>query len=101
MERPSIRSGWVEAEIYSMTPRSLSRRSFLGSAAALSLSGYHRLVAAERKRFKIRDVRTMTLQGPSRTYLLVKVLANDGLYGVAEAYGTPGIGVKEQILSMK
>jgi L-alanine-DL-glutamate epimerase-like enolase superfamily enzyme len=43
----------------------------------------------------------MTLQGPSRTYLLVKVLADDGIYGIAEAYGTPGIGVKEQILSMK
>ena len=43
----------------------------------------------------------MTLQGPSRIYLLVKVLADDGIYGIAEAYGTPGIGVKEQILSMK
>ena len=65
------------------------------------LSRYYQLAAAERKRFKIRDVRTMTLQGPSRTYVLVKVLADDGLYGIAEAYGTPGIGVKEQVLSMK
>src|SRR5260370_32343622 len=43
----------------------------------------------------------MTIQGPSRTYLLVKVVADDGIFGVAEAYGTPGIGVKEQILPMK
>src|ERR1035441_2505158 len=54
-----------------------------------------------RQNYKIRDVRTMTLQGPSRSYLLMKVLADDGIYGIAEAYGTPGIGVKEQILSMK
>src|SRR5215472_4977603 len=43
----------------------------------------------------------MTIQGPSRTYVLVKVVADDGVYGVAEAYGTPGIGVKEQILALK
>jgi hypothetical protein len=74
-----------------MTPRSLSRRSFLGSAAALSLSGCHQLVAAERRKFKISDVRTMTLQGPSRTYLLVKVLADDGLYGALRKHmGYPG-----------
>jgi len=85
-----------------MTSCSLSRRSFLGAAAAAPfLIRYRQLAAAERKRLKIRDVRTMTLQGPSRTYVLVKVLADDGNYGIAEAYGTPGIGVKEQILSMK
>ena len=43
----------------------------------------------------------MTLKGPSRTYVLVKVIADDGTYGIAEAYGTPAIGVKEQILSLK
>jgi L-alanine-DL-glutamate epimerase-like enolase superfamily enzyme len=43
----------------------------------------------------------MTIQGASRTYVLVKVLAEDGIYGVAEAYGTPAIGVKEQILALK
>jgi L-alanine-DL-glutamate epimerase-like enolase superfamily enzyme len=68
---------------------------------APSLGCYYQLAAAETKHFKIRDLRTMTIQGPSRTYLLVKVVADDGVYGVAEAYGTPGIGVKEQILSMK
>src|ERR1700678_800043 len=85
-----------------MTSRSFNRRSFLGAAAgAPFLVRYHQLAGAERKRLKIRDVRTMVLQGPSRTYVLVKVLADDGQYGIAEAYGTPAIGVKEQILSMK
>jgi L-alanine-DL-glutamate epimerase-like enolase superfamily enzyme len=80
----------------------LSRRKFLGAAAAVPfLTHYHQLAAAEKEKLKIRDVRTMTIQGPSRTYVLVKVVADDGVYGVAEAYGTPGIGVKEQILSMK
>src|ERR1700675_210108 len=83
----------------------LSRRAFLGAAgvagAAPFLINYHQLAAAEKKQLKIRDLRTMTIQGPSRTYVLVKVVADDGLFGVAEAYGTPGIGVKEQILSMK
>ncbi len=85
-----------------MTSHHLTRRAFLaGASAAPFLGRFHQLAAAERKRFKIRDLRTMTLQGPSRTYVLVKVMADDGLYGMAEAYGTPGIGVKEQILSMK
>src|SRR6516162_9364883 len=84
-----------------MTARCLSRLALLAAATAPFLDPYHRLAAAERKHYQIRDVCTMTLQGPSRTYLLVKVMADDGLYGVAEAYGTPGIGVKEQILAMK
>ena len=85
-----------------MTSHPSSRRSFLRTAAGTAfLSRYHQLAAAERKRFRIRDLRTMTLQGPSRTYVLVKVVADDGVYGIAEAYGTPGIGVQEQILSLK
>ena len=80
----------------------LSRRNFLASAAAAPLlANYERLIAAEKNKLKIRDVRTMTIQGPSRTYVLVKVVADDGLFGIAEAYGTPGISVKEQVLSMK
>ena len=73
-----------------MTLPRVSRRSFLGAGAAASLLPlYTRLAAAEKKQFKIRDLRTMTLQGPSRTYVLVKVVADDGLFGMAEAYGTP------------
>ena len=36
-----------------------------------------------------------------RTYTLVKITADDGLFGIAEAYGSPGVGVKEQVLSLK
>ena len=85
-----------------MTSRNLSRRAFLGRGTAASfLAGYYRLAAAQSRQLKIRDVRTMAVQGPSRTYVLVKVAADDGVYGVAEAYGTPAIGVKEQVLSMR
>ena len=80
----------------------LSRRAFLRAGlAAPFLIRYHQLAAAEKTRLKIRDVRTMTIQGPSRNYVLVKVVADDGVFGISEAYGTPGIGVKEQILAMK
>lgn len=78
-----------------------TRRQFLGLAgAALFLPRYHQLAAADKKRVKIRDVQTMMLQG-GRTYTLVKIIADDGLYGIAEAYGSPGIGVREQIDSLK
>jgi len=78
-----------------------TRRQFLGLAGtALFLPRYHQLAAAEKKRVKIRDVQTMMLQG-GRTYTLVKIIADDGLYGIAEAYGSPGIGVREQIDSLK
>jgi L-alanine-DL-glutamate epimerase-like enolase superfamily enzyme len=70
-----------------------SRRGFLGLVAGLPLCALGRRT--------IRDIRTMKLKGPSRTYVLVKVIADDGTYGIAEAYGTPAIGVKEQILSLK
>src|SRR5215470_11324357 len=79
----------------------LSRRQFLRAAAAQSLTRSYGLAAAERKRVKIRDVQTMTLQGASRTYVLVRIVSDDGLYGIGEAYGTPGVGVSEQILSIK
>jgi L-alanine-DL-glutamate epimerase-like enolase superfamily enzyme len=68
---------------------------------AAALPHYSELAAAERKQRKIRDLQTMTLQGPARTYVLVKITADDGVYGVAEAYGTPSVGVKEQILALK
>src|SRR5579871_3861532 len=74
-----------------------TRRQFL----SLSTLPFLALAAPERARHKISDIRTMTLKGPSRTYVVVKVIADDGVYGIAEAYGTPAIGVKEQILSLK
>lgn len=79
----------------------LTRRRFLHTALASPfLATYHRLAAAERKRYKIRDIQTMTVQG-ARTYLLVKVVSDAGVYGIGEAYGTPGVGVKEQIHSVR
>src|SRR5438445_5684639 len=86
--------------------RSFSRRRFLrglGAApfAPAFLSSFHELAATERKRAKIRDVQVMVMQGPSRTYTLIKITSDAGLYGIAEGYGTPGVGVKEQVLSLK
>src|SRR5438552_17847455 len=86
--------------------RGFSRRQFLKGLGAAPLvpaflPSFHALAAAERKRVKIRDVQGMLMQGPSRNYTLIKITSDAGLYGIAEAYGTPGIGVKEQILSMK
>src|SRR3984893_16030063 len=77
-----------------------SRRRFLGYSPALPLL-FQELADAERKRVKIRDLHVMMLQGPSRTYTLVRVTADDGLHGIAEGYGSPGVAVKEQILSLK
>ncbi len=78
-----------------------SRRRFLQYAAvAPFLVRYYELAAAERKRIKIHDVQTLLLQG-ARTYLLVKIVSDDGLYGIGEAYGSPGVGVREQVLSLK
>jgi L-alanine-DL-glutamate epimerase-like enolase superfamily enzyme len=79
----------------------ISRREFIGYTAALPfLLQFHELAAAQRKRVKIRDVQVMMLEG-GRTYTLVKITADDGLFGIAEAYGSPGVGVKEQVLSLK
>jgi L-alanine-DL-glutamate epimerase-like enolase superfamily enzyme len=81
--------------------RRVSRREFVGYAAALPfLLQFHARAAAQRKRVKIRDVQVMMLEG-GRTYTLVKITADDGLFGIAEAYGSPGVGVKEQVLSLK
>ena len=88
------------------TSRGISRRTFLRGAAAAPLvpaflTSFHELAASERKRVKIRDVQVMMMQGASRTYTLVKITSDAGLYGIAEAYGSPGVGVKEQVLSLK
>lgn len=63
-------------------------------------AGYVSLTAAERNRVKITDIKTMMLQGP-RTYTLVKVETDAGIYGIAEAYGSPGLGVREAILGLR
>lgn len=79
----------------------VSRRCFLQWAAgAPFLANYHAMAAPEKGRVKIRDVKTMILQGP-RTYTLIKVETDAGIFGVGEAYGNPGAGVREQVLALK
>jgi L-alanine-DL-glutamate epimerase-like enolase superfamily enzyme len=79
----------------------MTRRTLLRYlSAAPFLARYHALAAPEKRRTKIRDLQTMVVQGP-RTYTLVKVVADDGLFGIGEAYGSPAVGVKEQVLSLK
>jgi L-alanine-DL-glutamate epimerase-like enolase superfamily enzyme len=84
---------------------SFSRRSFLfgvGVAPFIPsfLGSYKLLAAPSEKRVKITNIQTMVFQGP-RTYTLVKVTCDAGLYGIAEAYGSPAIGVKEQVAALK
>jgi L-alanine-DL-glutamate epimerase-like enolase superfamily enzyme len=86
--------------------RDFSRRHFLQGLGVVPfvpafLSSFYERVAAAQKRVKIRDVQVMVMQGPGRSYTLVRVVSDAGPYGIAEAYGSPGIGVKEQILSLK
>ncbi|MGH9695861.1 MAG: mandelate racemase/muconate lactonizing enzyme family protein, partial [Bryobacteraceae bacterium] len=79
----------------------LTRRDFIRPAACVPfLAGYRLLAEPEKGRYKIRDVQSMVLSGP-RTYTLVRVVADNGASGIAEAYGSPAIGVKEQILDLK
>jgi L-alanine-DL-glutamate epimerase-like enolase superfamily enzyme len=88
-------NGWL------MTERDWSRRKFLALAGGTAiLSGIFRFAGAEKIRTKISDIQTMTMSG-ARTYVFVKVVSDDGHFGIAEAYGTPGIGVKEQIQALK
>jgi L-alanine-DL-glutamate epimerase-like enolase superfamily enzyme len=84
---------------------SFSRRSFLfgvGVAPFIPsfLGPYKLLAAPSEKRVKITNIQTMVFQGP-RTYTLVKVTCDAGLYGIAEAYGSPAIGVKEQVAALR
>lgn len=79
----------------------LTRRDFIGTAACVPfLTGYRLLAEPEKGRYQIRDVHSMVISGP-RTYTLVRVVADNGVSGIAEAYGSPAIGVKEQILALK
>ena len=76
-------------------------------SASAFLSPFDRLVAADTRKVKITEIKTMVLQGPTtpymkgRTHIYVKVETDAGPYGVAEAYGSPGIGVKEAIHGIK
>jgi L-alanine-DL-glutamate epimerase-like enolase superfamily enzyme len=84
--------------------KGISRRQFLRSAGflpgAAMLAQYHAMAAAEKGKTRIRDIKVMVLQGP-RTYTLVKVESDAGLFGIGEAYGSPGVGIKEGVLALK
>ena len=85
--------------------RGLTRRGFLWGLGVAPfvpsfLDAYKLLANPAEKRVKIANVQAMVMQGP-RTYTFVKVSSDSGLHGIAEAYGSPGIGVKEQILALK
>jgi L-alanine-DL-glutamate epimerase-like enolase superfamily enzyme len=85
-----------------------SRRDFLKTAAGLaalaggssSMSTFHAMATTAKGKVKITDVKVMILQGP-RTYTLVKVTTDSGLFGIGEGYGSPGVGVKEGILVLR
>lgn len=78
----------------------ITRRAALaaltGATTPTWLAGFHQLAAADRNRVKITGFQTMLLQGP-RTYILVRVDTDAGIHGIAEAYGSPGVGVREAI----
>jgi L-alanine-DL-glutamate epimerase-like enolase superfamily enzyme len=82
----------------------LSRRELFRAAAGLGaatwLTRYDALAATHRGKAKITDIKVMVMQGP-RTYTLVRVDSDAGVYGIGEAYGNPGAGVKEQVLTLR
>jgi L-alanine-DL-glutamate epimerase-like enolase superfamily enzyme len=79
----------------------LTRREFIRTAACVALPETFRLLAEpEKGRYKIRDLQCIVISGP-RTYTFVRAVADNGIAGIAEAYGSPAIGVKEQILDLK
>jgi gluconate/galactonate dehydratase len=81
-----------------------SRREFLRTSAYAAsgacLQGFRLLADTQKGKVKITDIKLMILQGP-RTYTLVKVITDSGLYGIGEGYGSPGVGVKEGILQLR
>jgi len=84
--------------------RILDRRKFLkactGVAGASVLARYRAIAAPEMRRTKIRDIKVMVLQG-ERTYTLIKVETDAGVYGIGEGYGSPGVGIKEGVLELR
>ena len=87
-----------------LSTKAISRRSVLAGLAAWSapawLTQFASLTAAERRKVKITDIKTMMLLGP-RTYTLVKIETDAGISGIAEAYGSPGLGVRQAIHGLR
>ena len=78
----------------------MTRRHFLAGSATF-LAAYHARAEGAKGKTKIRDLQTVTMQGPDRNYVFVKIISDAGLYGIGEAYGSPGVGVKEQVHALK
>ncbi|NND07741.1 MAG: mandelate racemase/muconate lactonizing enzyme family protein [Saprospiraceae bacterium] len=83
-----------------------SRRTFLSTVATGTLAsvfGPLRLLSAsDRTKVKITDIKTMIFQGPKgRNYTLVKVESDADLFGIGEAYGSPGLGITNEIHGLK
>src|SRR5580704_14396547 len=78
----------------------VSRRHFLQTLSTGALASFHALAAPERGRVKITDIKAIMLQGP-RTYTLIKVLTDAGVYGIGEGYGSPGVGIKEGVFELR
>ena len=81
-----------------------SRRQFLKTLPAVGalpwFANFQQMAADDRAKVKITDIKTMLLQGP-RSYTLVKVETDAGLFGIAEAYGSPGLGIREAIHGLR
>src|ERR1044071_2326085 len=82
-----------------ITRRQFARGLVLAATGSV-LARYHALAAPDKGHVKIRDMKIMMVQGP-RTYTLVKIITDSGIYGIGEGYGNPGVGVKEQMLALK
>ncbi len=83
-----------------------SRRSFIAALASISAAGictpFATWAAPEREKVKITDIKTMIFKGPKgRDYTLVKVESDSGFFGIAEAYGSPGLGISQEIHGLK
>jgi L-alanine-DL-glutamate epimerase-like enolase superfamily enzyme len=77
----------------------INRRRFVKSMAGLAGTSLA-FAAGLKGRVKITDIQTMMLQGP-RSYTLVKVSSDAGVFGIGEAYGSPGAGVRDQVAVLK
>jgi L-alanine-DL-glutamate epimerase-like enolase superfamily enzyme len=85
-----------------MLTADMTRRQFLAAAAAAPwLANYRAMAAVETGRHKIRSLDVMVIQGPDRNYTHVRVNTDTGLHGIGEGYGSPGAGVKEQMLALE
>ncbi len=83
-----------------------TRRSFINALATLSMSSIFSPLLAlsrpDRGQVKITDIKTMVFQGPKgRNYTLVKVESDAGLFGIGEAYGSPGLGITDEVHGLK